>query len=118
MVDLKQNDKWIELGESRAWCWQQGCMLQWVPGSDTEVVYNVRVGDHYAAVVRDVFSGASRTLPRPIYTVSPDGQRALGVNFARVGATRPGYGYYGLEDPWELVEFVKKAVKAARQLQG
>ena len=33
MVDLKDNDHWIELGESRSWCWQQGCMLQWRPGS-------------------------------------------------------------------------------------
>ena len=24
MVDLENGDQWIELGESRAWCWQQG----------------------------------------------------------------------------------------------
>ena len=34
MVDLEDGDRWIELGESRAWCWQQGCMLQWRPGSN------------------------------------------------------------------------------------
>ena len=33
MVDLEDGDRWIELGESRAWCWQPGCMLQWRPGS-------------------------------------------------------------------------------------
>jgi hypothetical protein len=27
-ADLEKNDKWTQLGESRAWCWQQGCMLQ------------------------------------------------------------------------------------------
>ena len=37
MVDLEENDRWIELGESRAWCWQQGCMLQWLPGSKTRL---------------------------------------------------------------------------------
>ncbi|MCA9015421.1 MAG: hypothetical protein KDA77_08840, partial [Planctomycetaceae bacterium] len=26
MVDLHDNDRWIELGESSAWNWQQGCM--------------------------------------------------------------------------------------------
>ena len=36
MVDLEDGDRWIELGESKAWCWQQGCMLQWLPGSKTE----------------------------------------------------------------------------------
>ena len=27
MVDTQDNDRWIELGTSRAWNWQQGCML-------------------------------------------------------------------------------------------
>ena len=27
MVDLEDNDRWIELGESRSWGWQQGCMF-------------------------------------------------------------------------------------------
>ena len=27
MIDVTESDRWIELGESRAWCWQQGCML-------------------------------------------------------------------------------------------
>ena len=42
MVDLEDNDRWIELGESRAWGWQQGCMLQWRPGPKTEVLWNDR----------------------------------------------------------------------------
>ncbi|MFN9912775.1 MAG: hypothetical protein ACK53L_09325, partial [Pirellulaceae bacterium] len=29
MVDTESNHEWIPLGTSRAWCWQQGCMLQW-----------------------------------------------------------------------------------------
>ena len=32
MVDLQDGDRWIELGRTKAWCWQQGCMLQWIPG--------------------------------------------------------------------------------------
>ncbi len=42
MVDLRDNDRWIELGTSSAWGWQQGCMLQWRPGSATEVLWNDR----------------------------------------------------------------------------
>ena len=37
MVDLAEGDRWIELGASRAWNWQQGCMLQWAPGTQSEV---------------------------------------------------------------------------------
>src|SRR3954452_10403660 len=47
MVDLRDGDRWIELGSSRAWCWQQGCMLQWRPGSKTEVLWNDRQGDQF-----------------------------------------------------------------------
>ena len=42
MIDLEDNDRWIELGSSRAWGWQQGCMLQWRPGSKSEVIWNDR----------------------------------------------------------------------------
>src|SRR5688500_16974293 len=45
MVDLEDSDHWIELGQTRAWNWQQGCMLQWVPGSEKEVMWNDREGD-------------------------------------------------------------------------
>src|SRR3954470_14038283 len=40
LIDLNDGDRWTGLGETRAWCWQQGCMLQWLPGSSTEVIYN------------------------------------------------------------------------------
>jgi len=38
MIDLQDGDRWAGLGESRAWCWQQGCMLQWLPGAKSEVI--------------------------------------------------------------------------------
>jgi hypothetical protein len=42
IMDLAENDRWIELGDSRACNWQQGCMLQWLPGSSTEVIFYKR----------------------------------------------------------------------------
>ncbi len=38
-IDIKENDRWTSIGTSRAWNWQQGCMLQWIPGSNT-IIYN------------------------------------------------------------------------------
>jgi len=99
MVDLQDGDKWIELGQSRAWCWQQGCMLQWRPGSDSEVLWNDRHGDRFVCHVLDVKTRARRTLPHPIYTVSPDGRWAVSPDFRRVNDMRPGYGYAGSGDP-------------------
>lgn len=99
MVDLMDSDRWIELGETRAWNWQQGCMLQWLPESKTEVIFNDRKGDHFVSHVVDVKSGKNRTLPQPIYALSPDARWAVNTDFRRLNDTRPGYGYAGIPDP-------------------
>ena len=99
MIDLADGDRWIELGETRAWCWQQGCMLQWIPGSDREIIWNDREGGRFVCHVLDVHSGKKRTLGSPIYTVSPNGRTAIGADFRRINHMRPGYGYAGLPDP-------------------
>ena len=99
MVDLKDGDRWIELGESRAWCWQQGCMLQWRPGSKSEVLWNDRQGDRFVCHILDVFSRKKRTIPHAVYTVSPCGKWAVAPDLRRVQDMRPGYGYPGLPDP-------------------
>jgi len=98
MVDIEDGDKWLPLANTTAWCWQQGCMLQWLPGSESKIIYNIRTENGYASVIQDVFSGEKRALPHPIYTVSGDGKYAMSLNFARVGRTRPGYGYNGFPD--------------------
>lgn len=100
MVDLDGNDRWIELGESNAWCWQQGCMLQWLPGSKTRVLWNDRQGDRFVCRLLDVKTNMTRTIPHPIYCVSPDGKSAVAPDFRRINDVRPGYGYTGLPDPY------------------
>ncbi len=101
MVDLNDGDRWIELGESRAWNWQQGCMLQWLPGSKTEVIWNDRQGSHFVSYILDVKTRKKRTLPGPIYAVSPDARWAVAPDFSRLNIMRPGYGYCGVPDPYE-----------------
>lgn len=98
-VDLKDGDRWVELGQSRAWCWQQGCMLQWRPNSKSEIMWNDRQGEQFVCHILDVHSGKRRTLPHPFYTVSPDGHTAVASDFRRIQDMRPGYGYAGLPDP-------------------
>ncbi|HRW08367.1 MAG TPA: hypothetical protein P5121_24860 [Caldilineaceae bacterium] len=99
MVDLHDDDRWIPLGESCAWGWQQGCMLQWIPGSAGEVIWNDREGDRFVAHMLNVQTGQRRTLDFPIYTLSPDGRTAIGTDFRRINHMRPGYGYAGIPDP-------------------
>jgi len=99
MVDLEARDRWIELGSSRAWNWQQGCMLQWLPGSKDQVIWNDREGGRFVAHILNVRTGKRRTIPAPIYTLSPDGTWAVAPDFRRLNDCRPGYGYAGLPDP-------------------
>jgi len=99
MVDLQDGDRWIELSESRAWSWQQSCMLQWLPGSKSEIIWNDRQGGQFVAHILDVESGRRRTLPSSIANVSPDDWWALTTDFARVAHTRPNYGCEGVPDP-------------------
>ena len=99
MIDTQDGDKWIELGSTRAWNWQQGCMLQWVPGTQSEAAWNDREGDRFVSHILDVKTGRKRTLPNPFYCFSPDGRWAVAPDFRRLNDTRPGYGYAGLPDP-------------------
>jgi len=102
MVDLKDDNTYIPLDTTRAWCWQQGTMLQWLGSApDREVVYNSVKGDRYVATIRNVHSGRMRTLPRPVYAVSRDGKQAVSLDFDRVNRLRPGYGYLALPERYK-----------------
>ncbi|MCZ2343772.1 MAG: hypothetical protein LC104_18545 [Bacteroidales bacterium] len=99
MVDLKDGDRYISLDKTAAWCWQQGTMLQWLGSApDREIIYNTVEDGQYVARIRDIHSGKTRTLPRPIYALSPDGRQAVTLDFARLNRLRPGYGYATLPE--------------------
>ncbi len=98
MIDLEEEDHWIELGSSCSWGWQQGCMLQWRPESATEIMWNDREHDRFVTRILDTASGDCRTLPFPFYALSPNGRQAVGVDFERIQDMRPGYGYPGIVD--------------------
>ena len=98
MVDTGEHDGWRELGATKAWNWQQGCMLQWMPNSSDEVIWNDREDDHFISRILNVKSGSQRTVPHPIYTLHPSGTRGIAPDFARLNDCRPGYGYAGCPD--------------------
>ena len=85
------------VGETRAWCWQQGAMLQWF--DDESIIYNDFEDDHFVAHIVNLTNGRKRTLHRPIYCLSPDRKHALSLDFARLDRERPGYGYPGVWTP-------------------
>ncbi len=98
LVDLEDGDRWTALGTSCSWGWQQGCMLQWRPGSDHEVMWNDREGDRFVTRLVNIETGARQTWPWPFYALSPNGKYGVGVDFERIQDMRPGYGYPGIPD--------------------
>jgi hypothetical protein len=99
-IDSEQDFAWRPLAETHAWNWQMGARLHWLPTApERQIIHNQREGDRFVAIIRDVFSGQTRVLPRPIYDVTRDGKTAFTLNFSRLADERPGYGYAGLKDP-------------------
>lgn len=107
MIDIKNNDEWIELGESHSWGWQQGCMLQWIPGQEQKVIWNDRQDGQFVSHIFDIKTNKKTTLPKPVYALSQDGKWAIGADFARIQNMRPGYGYKGVKDPFEDIKAPK-----------
>ncbi len=97
-VDTTKDDTWIPIGTSKAWGWQQGCMLQWVGDTGREVLWNDREGDRFVCRIYDLKTKQTRNIDRPVYSISKDGRIGLSLNFSRLDNLRPGYGYEGLSD--------------------
>lgn len=97
-IDLQNNNKWTGIGTTTAWNWQQGCRLQWRPGSD-EIAWNDRNEDNSKFITRiyNFKTGAKRTLPLAVYHISPDGSRATSQDFNRM--FWGGCNYVGIDDP-------------------
>jgi hypothetical protein len=100
LVDLADGDAFHPLAQTHAWNWQQGCMLQWLPGGPANrVIYNDREDGRFVSVLLDVHTGNRRTLPRPVYALSHSGRFALTLNFSRLYHCRSTTGYPGVSDP-------------------
>jgi hypothetical protein len=89
MIDLKDKDRWIDLGRSYAWSWHQGSML-WL-GIKEDVIWNERQDGRFVARIMNVKSRKSRIIPSAICCVS----RAAGrrQRFRAVVEHAPETGY-------------------------
>ncbi|OGG40905.1 hypothetical protein A3A21_01380 [Candidatus Jorgensenbacteria bacterium RIFCSPLOWO2_01_FULL_45_25b] len=86
------------IGETKSWNWQQGCMLQWLPPYDEQVVWNAREGEKQGAVMFNVRTKETKKISCSIYSVHPNGIEALSLDFAYLNKVREGYGYAGVAE--------------------
>jgi len=76
---------WHEIGESDSYNWQQGAMLQWLPGegNQNKVIYNLSKNNHLISRIVDVNSGEIKDVPCPIYGLLPDGKHSIALDLER-----------------------------------
>jgi hypothetical protein len=98
LIDLHDDNRFEPFASTRAWNWQQGCHLKWL--NDQEIIYNDCDGERYISVIHNVETGAQRALSQPQYSITPDGQHSITLNFSRAYDIRAGYGYAAIADPW------------------
>lgn len=96
LVDLETNE-FIPLSQTRAWNFQEGCMAHWLGYSpDSLIIYNDFRKGKYVSIILNVHTKKEiRMFPYPVSAVSPDGSKAVSINFSRIRITRADYGYGG-----------------------
>ena len=97
-IGYLDDGKFIKIAETTAWNFQQGAMLQYHPYLENTVYYNVCENGEYKTVTHNFATGEKKYTDMATACVSPDGKWGLSVNYGRIYAFRPGYGYAGFED--------------------
>ena len=76
---------WHHIDYSDSWNWQQGAMLQWIPGEENEgkVVYNCSKDGRLVSRIYDINNGFSKNIDWPVYCLTPDGKKSLSIDIER-----------------------------------
>ncbi len=90
--DLKTDQTTI-IATTAAWNWQQGSRLRWFPNSTDEIIFNDYQNGRYISKKINVRNNDETIIDYPIYDIDNQGKYAVTLNFERLGAMRPGYGY-------------------------
>ena len=88
-----------KIGETNAWCWQQGCRLRWHPQLKDRAMYNDATNKGYCCRVVNVETDeCEQVISKALYDITSDAKLGISVNYSRLQRLRPGYGYNYLDD--------------------
>ncbi len=100
--DLKTGE-WHFVDSTNSWNWQQGVMMQWLPGTGNEnrVIYNCTCNGHNCSAIYDVVSNQKKEIDWSIYGITPDGCKSIALEMERSHWCR-AYHYDSVSNPaWE-----------------
>ncbi len=96
--DLEKDKEWHVIGQSNAFNWQQGTMLQWLgPDFNSKVIFNDVENGSFVSRIVNVETNEIKTIPHAVYGISPDGKFSISLNFERCYWTR-AYSYAPIVD--------------------
>lgn len=80
-----ESGEWHYIATTDSFNWEQGAMLQWLPGEGNEnkVIYNFSDKVHFYAMIHDIVTGEDRKIDFPIYGITPDGRYSISLNYER-----------------------------------
>lgn len=107
-IGYLENQIFTPIGTTTAWNFQQGAMLQYHPTKADTVFYNVVKDGAFCTVTHNYTTGEKTYTDRATACISPDGKWGMAVNFGRIFAFRPGYGYAGFVDPYANINAPKE----------
>lgn len=106
--DLSKKDNiFYELVSTKAFNWQQGCMLQWYGSRDSNIIYNDLINNKFVSIIYNIYTGKKSLLSMAIYALSHDSKFALCIDNERHYWVRRGYSYDGIYNPDKNKDVVK-----------
>ncbi|HUX45425.1 MAG TPA: hypothetical protein VMV57_11790 [Terracidiphilus sp.] len=93
-----------KVDSTRAWNFQQGARLQWVPAERETIAFNDIVDGNAVSIFLNLESGERRILPAPIYALSPDGRTSIAPNFTTLAHRWMAYGYMPLRKQTPILD--------------
>lgn len=95
LVDLREENRYIPIGQTCSWNFQEAAMFHWLPWEDGLCAFNDLRDGRFVTVMLNWKTGAERIFHRPVSAVDPSGEWAVSLNYARLRVCRPDYGYAG-----------------------
>lgn len=76
---------WHHIADSDSWNWQQGAMLQWLPGKGNEakVIFNTTRNNHNTACIYNIDTKEATEIDWAIYGITPDGTKSISLEMER-----------------------------------
>ncbi len=90
--------EWHHIAHTDSFNWQQGAMLQWLPGRDDTVVYNFSDKTCFKSCLHNIVTGEKRIIDFPVYGITPDGKYSVSLNYERSYWCR-AYHYQPVKNP-------------------